>query len=201
MVKLLDENNIIADIDAFSTKQVHRHQLSSPIPEINVFRPDSTDVTDIPYRDGTQQLALKKTDNAQSQTIPTTEGISPVHNDVQKIAAAPELRVSGTDAIATLFGFTINAEPTQITPRDENHRKATSEDATVIQNNSYRDNATTSTATIIEATPTPSVTDSPTTYQVRISGPGISTELDITEREDITLAIALLEKIRRQLKD
>jgi len=33
-----------------------------------------------------------------------------------------------------------------------------------------------------------------------VIGPGINTNLSITEEEDITIAIALLEKIRRQLK-
>jgi len=40
----------------------------------------------------------------------------------------------------------------------------------------------------------------PTTYQIQVSGPGLNTTLSITEEEDISIAIALLEKIRRQLR-
>ena len=39
-----------------------------------------------------------------------------------------------------------------------------------------------------------------TGYQMQMSGPGVNTSLDITEEADIAIAIALLEKIRRQLR-
>ena len=38
------------------------------------------------------------------------------------------------------------------------------------------------------------------TYQMQMSGPGVNTSLDISEEDDIAIAIALLEKIRRQLR-
>ena len=36
-------------------------------------------------------------------------------------------------------------------------------------------------------------------YQIQVSGPGVNTTLSITDEEDIAIAIALLQKIRRQL--
>ncbi|HEX8659474.1 MAG TPA: hypothetical protein VF690_18180, partial [Hymenobacter sp.] len=48
--------------------------------------------------------------------------------------------------------------------------------------------------------PVPPSLPNPTAYQIQVSGPGVNTSLSITEEEDITIAIALLEKIRRQLK-
>lgn len=198
MMGLLDEHNVIADIDAFSRTQGPRQQLSSPTPIVNTFRPENIlpTIAELPEQNEVSGdtgnvaksiITLHKTDELPEYGINHREVATAKTND------------RNTDAIANLFGFTNDSESTLNLPEDRSQQKTTEKNNAITQVSNYQSpehNVTTITTTKLN----PLVTTSKMTYQVQINGPGISTELTITDEEDIVLAIALLEKIRRQLK-
>ena len=96
---------------------------------------------------------------------------------------------TGLDAIANLFGF-LEADSSQTTPSEKPPRQLTTTEKPI-------QHQPTAIHTYSRVT---AVTNDDDSYQIQISGPGVNTILSISEEEDISLAIALLEKIRRQLK-
>ena len=93
------------------------------------------------------------------------------------------------DAIANLFGFQ-EIDGSQTTPSEKTPRQLTTTEKTI----QYRPTTVGANSKLME------ITNDTQSYQIQISGPGVNTMLSISEEEDISLAIALLEKIRRQLK-
>ncbi|MBH8569395.1 hypothetical protein KB206_10905 [Microvirga sp. STS02] len=205
MVGLLDEHNTMADIDAFASKQPLRQQ-AAPAPRVNMFHPeDELSPTPKPTRLSNDALhdALRG-ERAEEKT--SYEGPFPEHqtnlepstvgNTIRTKAVANAAQNRNTDAIASLFGFTTNQVTQSVEPRDENPERVNQPD--IALHNSDNDIE-------ISKNPPPLPTTLQTlstkaSYQIQIQGPGVSTELSINEEEDITLAIAILEKIRRQIK-
>lgn len=202
MVGLLDEHNTVADIDAF-TKQSPRQQLASPIPRLNQFRPENQSSPD--------GITAEEVHPRESERIPspentaselrTTLDLSLKTNRARPIATAYETANRDGDAIATLFGFTNDArQPTEIPEKEAKPEEQQFNDST----HTLHTGATASDHSLSEMqpgiiqSPMLALTTNPV-YQVQISGTGINTILAITEEEDISLAIALLEKIRRQI--
>jgi hypothetical protein len=201
MVGLLNEHNIIADIDALAAQQSGRRELASRQPTANTFRQDSP-VQTLP------EEPLEKGNQLFSQEEPTQQ--AKYHQEQVtgfKAANIPQSAPHNTDAIASLFGFAslpngataLISEPNKVNPVPESdsahllvEEQATESDRTV---------------PLREVLPAPpyvtehvSNATNSLTYQIQISGPGMNTLLSITEEEDIALAVALLEKIRRQLR-
>lgn len=200
MCGLIDEQNVIADIDAINN-HAPRRALASVSSELHTFtttpKPaapsaavDTTDSTDIANQPGTTAaLGLFSQTNERFIKSPT---------------ATAERTIKGTDAIANLFGLDENdnqvhkdfadtvdtpesihvAEPSNIIPP-----KVLAQPTLVTNQQRYRPE------TALE--PTKNLNP---VYQMQMSGPGVNTALDITEEADIAIAIALLEKIRRQLR-
>ncbi|GAB3846587.1 hypothetical protein GCM10028822_06850 [Hymenobacter terrigena] len=204
MVGLMDEHNTIADIDALNAGQAARRQLASPVPRVNSFKPESEVLGSIIASEST-----RATDNAVNPGInglnesPTAEHelITPLdlarNNTAVPIAKIAETPSRDTDAIASLFGFATHHPPASEQKKDFTQNAHAERDIASTQK--VPDvNADTQPELQHIAPPPPS--SAKPGYQIQISGPGVSTELAITEEEDITLAIALLEKIRRQLK-
>ena len=199
MVGLLDELNTIADIDAFSSKQTGRQQLASPIPRVNTFRAESTLALDVQTESATTKLETTEKDTAETFTNSKMNSIE-YNAPAQQVDSATEAVNRDTDAIATLFGFANNP----VTAQKKLEREYEPIPVPVLANAEDLKDITQMTTQkdirIVLPTSTPIIPNADTTYQIKISGPGVNTELTISEEEDISLAIGLLEKIRRQLK-
>lgn len=189
MVGLLDENNTIADIDQLAAQQSPRRELASPALPPNVFR--QVPPAALPELDGQETpAATPETGNAAvpSPSVATATSVT-------EASAAPELRAApstpprpvplartapaGTsDAIANLFGL---GQPATAVPT-----------------------VSTSTSTPTPTQPQAGFITAPTgttlLFRLELAGPGINTQLDVTEAEDLLLVRALLDKIDRQLK-
>ncbi|WP_201987538.1 hypothetical protein [Hymenobacter rubidus] len=184
MVGLIDERNIIADIDALNLQKGPRRELASPPAPLNTFRPELLPATGDSVASDTEAT----TPSGQvSVPLESTDYIRPVQPVRQE-------QPTQQDAIASLFGLLDN----DTTPSPKGYPIAPPlQTATAITN-------TPATKTTEQKPDTPAIAAAPVIepigYQVQISGPGVNTILSITDDEDIALAIALLEKIRRQLR-
>ena len=196
MVNLLDEHNIIADIDAFSIKQGTKQQLSNPVPQVNAFRIDELPMVVMRPESLVQNSNFIKNNSPEI----TSDATSSTSQFIAKnqIAMTIDATNQNNDTIANLFGFNDNTVPTLESSKKENRTTTPVAGATVPQN-SLDTNSSSETKPITEKLTTLKINPD-TIYQIKINGPGVNTELTITEEEDIILAIALLEKIRRQLK-
>jgi len=182
MVGLLDERNIIADIDALAAKQTTRRELASPQPIINTFRQETDQVTP----DESSRVVKLPPDSFPEFLSPEDPFMIPRPTIVPG-------RNENQDPIASLFGF-MESSTDRTTDGNEQEKPEPIPEQEVI----YAPRPTT-------VTQKPTLVNSissthPTTYQIQVSGPGLNTTLSITEEEDISIAIALLEKIRRQLR-
>ncbi|MFC6223263.1 hypothetical protein ACFP2F_08425 [Hymenobacter artigasi] len=189
MVGILDERNIIADIDAFKAAQGSRRELASPQPQTNVFRglPEIDNLVSQKQPNGESDLNTAATDDAVALQNVKKSSVTPDGTPIGKNNSQ-----ENTDAVASLFGFF------ETTPRQEAALKVEKLEAPdEMRKNVHHQSS--------EAHVTPPIATFPVTdhreYQLQVSGPGINTVLSITEEEDVAIAIALLEKIRRQLKN
>ena len=200
MVGLIDENNIIADIDALSARNIPRREIASPQPTINTFRNEQVMSTDeSPYIKELPQIISSDTITSNGQELRFDQFNEPTSNHFKKQNALPTnetpSRSNDSDAIANLFGLL----PAIIKPTIEPERSQLTETFITPQPVAV-------TVPVSGSQPPPTILQSSTPqvsktgYQIQISGAGVNTNLSITEEADITLAIALLEKIRRQLK-
>lgn len=202
MVGLLDERNIIADIDALAAQQSPRRELASPRPTVNTFRGDQIQESDnqpinssgpqehvetLPYSDSATAF------DSRSSAQPSGPGAAP-----RPAASLAQSTGPGPDAIASLFGLLGNSSPPATERTAIEPARPRAEELPITKPAPLAVLPTQAPGTIPEP-PAPFVVN-PTAYQIQVSGPGVNTALSITEEEDITIAIALLEKIRRQLK-
>ncbi|GAB3866483.1 hypothetical protein GCM10028824_07130 [Hymenobacter segetis] len=205
MVGLLDEHNTIADIDSLSAKQTPRQQLASPVPRASTFRPENELSATSLFIDPTETVERAQSSvssSTQDDILSEYQPIRPLEqlqkSATQPIAPVSEVLKRDTDAIASLFGFTTDPALTTDQPRKEAQPLAT---PPTISSTPSDTNGKIEVEN--QTTPIGIPTNSFITriaYQIQISGPGVNTELSITEEEDIILAMALLEKIRRQIK-
>lgn len=197
MVGLLDEHNTIADIDAYS-KQPVRQQLSNPTPQIGNFRPnEEKPPADIPAK--VEKTNLLETPHVAVEPAIQTDRLIPLTNSPSSFSTkTPQ---TGSDAIASLFGLLPESplpafakqEPILVTQTPVDPVRIPAQGNALAGAEALHRDEPPQEIPKMEAFSAP-------IYRIQISGPGINTELSITENEDISLAIALLEKIRRQLK-
>ena len=199
MVGLLDERNIIADVDELSVRSIPRREVANPQPTISTLRneqptgsDDSIKITALPQKIPSE-TAIKQEqklqfDPFQKDTSSPFEGQNLLlrHN----LTTDTPSRNNDSDAIATLFGLL----PDLTNEPEINHPAKSFEKPQI----------TAVTVPVPNHPPPISIPSAPRvpikSYQIEISGPGVNSNLSITEEADIILAIALLEKIRRQLK-
>ncbi|GAB3832865.1 hypothetical protein [Hymenobacter jeollabukensis] len=190
MVDILDERNFIADIDLLA-KASPRRELASPGMNVNLFRtePDTS------------------TSNNKSHPAETLES-SPT--------AAPTINMPpfADDAIASLFGLAGSAQQSTaqvpLVPHLSGNSAASSSALPVPES------APPAYTPVIPA-PEPGIppqavhvpSTSPITtgandpgalYTIRITGPGLDTQLSVQEDADLLIVQALLEKIRKHLQ-
>ncbi len=187
MVGVLDGRNIIADIDAFKTTHPIKRELASPPPSSNVFRTVQPNISSTQLTDSNDKSTEFPSDETNESLSPNDESPRKV---VKTLVGAKKPNGEDTDAIASLFGFfeTPKSVSTLRTTEAEDKPEPTSDQQYYSQERQ----------SVGPASPFPSTEQKD--YQLQLSGPGVNTNLLITEEEDITIAIALLEKIRRQLK-
>lgn len=198
MVGLLDEHNIVADIDQLATQQGPRRELASPALAPNVFRqvpaaaqplPDGTDDTEDPDETDAPAIATSSPQAPVSNaTAPETPVTAPAPASHQRPVPASRPAPPGTsDAIANLFGL---GQPAGKPSASAAALDATPPPATA----SARPQPMVSTAV------QPPRATQPLLFHIELIGPGINTQLDVTEPEDLLLIRALLDKIERQLR-
>lgn len=197
MVNLLDEQNVMADIDMLAGQQGPRRELASPPPPLNTFRAVPPSQTAQPQ--GVDLLLMPpRTGSAANTPVPMAGASSsqPANHSPSPAAAGKE----SDDAIANLFGLagatasseTNNKRTPQAEPSNSPAPAPTYDaPATLPASSSVRTQA--------QVASKPSSAPR-SVYQVQISGPGVDSVLSIVDEDDIMLAQAMLEKIRRQLK-
>lgn len=187
MVGILDEHNIIADIDQLAAQQPPRRELASPPPSANIFRQVPPAATPSPDTDTDSE----EEDPEEPATVVTA---GPLPNPTSRSLPLPPARpapAATSDAIASLFGL---GEPVK-------------QPATV---------ATTTAGaspTPIPAIPTQALPISPAlpptgssatadnvVFRIQLAGPGINTQLEVVDADDLALVRALLDKIERRLR-
>jgi hypothetical protein len=204
MVGLLDEHNVVADLDQLAAQQGPRRELASPALAPNVFRqvpaaalplpdesdePEATDDDDATDRPAAPEPAQERP-NATSATTAPREASPPNH---QRPVPASRLAPAGTaDAIANLFGL---GRPTIATP-------ALAPAAQPLASSAPGSVASPAppAATTVATAQTQASGGQPLLFRIELAGPGINTQLDVTEPEDLLLVRALLDKIERQLR-
>ncbi|MCI1187535.1 hypothetical protein MON38_08895 [Hymenobacter sp. DH14] len=207
MCGLMDERNIVADIDAFSAARVPRRELASSPPTIQAFNlntPGAGILTD------TEPAAKEATDSTEYKPNDSPIGLfaKPSSSFVQAGQPA-EGQLRRADAIANLFGLneatnaheTVQQEPTAQTQQPafvESQTRSIPTPEPVPTSSGPHTN------TQPTASPIPTISGiaavPPSGYQMQMSGPGVNTVLDISDEDDLAIAIAMLEKIRRQLR-
>ena len=197
MCGLIDENNVIADIDAINNR-APRRTLASISPELQTY-------TASPKPRVPEVSVESNNQHNTSASNPLELFGQPSERFVQSVLVTPEQTENTTDAIASLFGLGKAEDEHGETAADSGD---TMKSATSIE---WGSNATSQTVNQPEVEPIPQQRKQPeyaleaprianTIYQMQMRGPGVNTALEITEEADITIAIALLEKIRRQLR-
>jgi hypothetical protein len=202
MVNLLDENNVVADIDQLAAQQPPRRELANPIPAANIFRQVPPAAVPANEQDDDTEDAADDTEDTIDEapatnpappkpTTPPTEAIAP--KPTNGLPAPRTAPAATTDAIAHLFGFDTPA--TTGTPVPLNRpTPAPQAPATPAP----------TAAPVTTPRPAPQLTSNPTPsdrlFRIQLVGPGMNTQLDVADVEDLALIRALLDKIERQLK-
>lgn len=199
MVNLLDENNVVADIDQLAAQQPPRRELANPIPAANIFR--QVPPAAIPANDQEDDETTDTDDTDETTDETATPDPAPTKAPTETIAPKPTnglpaprtAPAATTDAIAHLFGFDTPATTGTSAPPS---RPTPTHQAPAVP---------LPTATpVATPRPTPQQNSSPTPserlFRIQLVGPGMNTQLDVADVEDLALIRALLDKIERQLK-
>jgi hypothetical protein len=198
MVGVLNEHNIVADIDQLAAQQPPRRELASPPPAGNIFR--QSPAPTISAEDESEE-ALEAEDASDSSiaTITNTSvsdlAQTPPRASIPSRTPLPASRpapAATTDAIAHLFGFN---SPTS-TPAAPSTPPAVQPLPMA-----------TSSPHLIPAPTTTKPSSSPLAqpetanllFSLQLTGPGINTQLDVVDVDDLALVRALLDKIERRL--
>ena len=201
MVGLLDEHNIMADIDALANQRPPRRELASP------------PLLSQTHNLGTATVSPSaQIDKREAETASKDESSEEYGKSIKTHQAATELGFKGNagDAIANLFGFiSENIATSTLDDNQDGHSEHLPAPAKESTSPLLSSTITAATVEPAENPPNPSgLLPSPLSasvqpiseFHIHIVGPGLNTQLAITDTDDINLAIALLEKIRRQLK-
>lgn len=205
MVGVLDENNIVADIDQLAAQQPPRRELASPPPAGNIFRqsPTPTAVTgEAEDEESDEEGTSDEPGPAPALAAPQSKPAGTTRLPLPASRPAP---AATTDAIAHLFGLQTGG--TIATPTTQ--AQVAPETGPIIGANAT---IAGSVANPIASTGTPGPTTSAVTapqatsdtegllFRIQLAGPGLNTQLDVVDADDLALVRALLDKIERRLK-
>lgn len=209
MAGILDENNMMADVDALAAQQTPRKELASAEMPMNLFRP----ATDTPARPGLSTAPLPNTPTPSVTTIPTGS-ISATASFVPPVPAPART----LDAVSSLFGLdTEDLEEHQPLPEEEASMykgpeavfipastpsyapiPAPASSIPSVSTTAQPTNRTTDNASI-PPTGTSSIPSAEPAYAIRIQGPGLDTHLTVQHIDDLDIVEAFLKQIRRRL--
>jgi hypothetical protein len=202
MVGVLDENNIVADIDQLAAQQPPRRELASPPPSGNIFRQSPTPAPTSPTEDHDDKE--EENDSPSVEDAPaTTEAAATLLKDAEPqlnkpsaptrmpLPASRPAPAATTDAIAHLFGLGTKNTPL-LTPAPGKLPSPPS-------------HSEPSLTTTLESPTLQSPSNAPTVsegllFRIQLAGPGLNTQLDVVDAEDLALVRALLDKIERRLR-
>ena len=192
MMSLLNDHNIMADIDDLSLQRPI--QRPSGLTNTNI----STYIKEPPQ--STQNELPIPIDYETEPTLTNKQAEqknSKISEELQ--ADLPVKKISNQDAIANLFGIsTKTTTESAINEKTKNTsqtikplelRKSQMLTVPIIPDLNH----------IAQSIGSDEIKTS--LYQIHVSGVGINTSMSIIDEEDIAIAIALLEKIRKQLKN
>lgn len=203
MVGILDENSIVADIDQLAAQQPPRRELASPPPAGNIFRQSPTPTTPGLGSEEEQEPEKDETPTSPGLATPPTVVPNPTQNkpappNRMPLPASRPAPAATSDAIANLFGLNTTsstpiASPAPTAPPAESKALSTPEP---ISTSMPRPETTVAT-TVFPAFQPP--TDG-LLFRIQLAGPGLNTQLDVVDADDLALVRALLDKIERRLK-
>ncbi len=199
MVGILDENNIVADIDQLAAKQPPRRELASPLPAGNIFRQSPPPA--IPEEDDTSDdTDDTDTDDSTADEAPESLQLTPTNTlprpslaSRSPLPASRPAPAATSDAIAHLFGLQTSSPATTTSQNPATHPAPVVAPAPAA--------AKASEASIAIASPTPAQpVPAGLLFRIQLAGPGINTQLDVVDVDDLALVRALLDKIERRLR-
>lgn len=210
MVNLLDEHNVVADIDQLAAQQPPRRELANPTPATNVFRQIPTPLLptqedpDVESDDldaaDSNSITPKPLRSAPAPTVTAATADQDRPAQASRLVQSTPLPASRpapaatSDAIAHLFGL---GEAASGNTSTSNAPPAATAKPSVQPPGNL--------SPALAATLPPQASADPTAaaaalFRIQLVGPGMNTQLDVVEAEDLILIRALLDKIERQLK-
>ena len=230
MVGLLNENNVVADIDQLAAQQPPRRELANPTPAPNVFRQNPPPVipanegteTETQIEDDNDPTeadsfsdAAPASDNSSSLASDNSKAIATAGNSTGStgkttLPAPRPAPPATTDAIANLFGLgkPTSADRSQPSLEPGDSPKLPKAAPLPPAAHAYAlppESARGVPSPAPSALRTPPGAGTPTEtevvlFTIQLAGPGLNTQLDVTDVEDLILVRALLDKIERRLK-
>ncbi|AYA36360.1 hypothetical protein D3Y59_04365 [Hymenobacter oligotrophus] len=191
MVDVLDERNIIADIDQMA-QAVPRRDIASPEMNLNLFRPDEDKPALSPavtsgYSNATSTDAVSSLFGLSPGVTPvapavppqvgTSNGVPYMTPSTHAQAASANVRVGNTMAAAPATQTeapVYNAVPVANAAVPPQHEHVPAIDTAPAETHSA-------------------------SYAIRITGPGLDSQLSVQDEADLAIVHALLEKIRKHL--
>lgn len=202
MAGILDERNVIADIDQLSAQQAPRRELASGEMPLNVFRQNTA-----------ASAATQRPPQPETPPAPGN-GPTPVSASISTAAVVPPSKTA--DAVSSLFGLDTD-DLEDLTPDSQPNEPMRGAGPEAVFMPPAQSISPSSTLVPSAATPPatppiegissgdqpagsfPTNTDASSAYTIRISGPGLDTQLFVQDVDDLDIVTVLLNKIRRQL--
>ncbi|RZJ86410.1 MAG: hypothetical protein EOO60_13460 [Hymenobacter sp.] len=210
MVGILNEHNIVADIDQLAAQQPPRRELASPPLAGNVFRQaplpvvpvsDDDDAEDNTAEDTDATDEPEATDSFSKPAAAAQEQLGkPATSTRMPLPASRPAPAATTDAIAHLFGFNTDAEAATIASVMPITRPSSTTSG-ITQSVPIPEIPGVQVSESASATP-PSQPSAETSllFRIQLAGPGLNTQLDVVDADDLALVRALLDKIERRLR-
>lgn len=201
MAGVMDERNIIADIDLLASQQGPRKELAPGEMPLNLFRA-SDKGADTAVTTASQVTAQNISSPLDQLPSGNTNSISSDYAFVPsplRGASPASIANDDSDPVSALFGLHTK---TNLTAPSESAVQPTSPAA-----DPAGEQVPSTIPALLPTPPSPAAppvhlpdsSETPPGYLLRISGPGLDTQLHIQDTDDLEIARFLLEKIRKQL--
>ncbi|TGE24379.1 hypothetical protein E5K00_03950 [Hymenobacter aquaticus] len=199
MVGIMDERNVVADIDQLAAQQTPRRELASTELPQNLFRAPSTPGTTSPTDQASYGSTGIKEDTAFVPTAASTKAFDAVSSlfglDTEELDAEddPDYTTPGASVGSTSY----SGGPQQVFGPPTEAPLPPAPDSTKPQTGPAPGAAQPVRGAEVMAGYVAQQRSEG--YFLHISGPGIDTQLNIQDVDDLQIASILLEKIRKQL--
>jgi len=202
MAGIIDERNVIADIDQLVAQQGPRRELAAGEMPLNLFKGSDPGALSNTAAASPNSLAQASPPVLDQLPKATSSGISRNQDFVPQRPSQPDAdhEDSDSDPVSALFGLNTSTTftPPQSQPMAGPAEVFRGRDHSAPESSSPPQPAPPARPTGPEPAPSLLEAASPS-YLVRISGPGVDTQLQIQDTDDLEIVRILLEKIRKQL--